>query len=43
MLLKQARDEDFTGNIYGRKVCRRCLEHAPEEAEAAEVSTSKER
>ncbi len=28
-LKKMARDEDFTGNIYGRKVCRRCLEHAP--------------
>ena len=29
ILKKMARDEDFTGNIYGRKVCRRCLEHAP--------------
>lgn len=29
VLIKMARDEDFTGNIYGRKVCRRCLEHAP--------------
>ena len=28
-LSKMARDEDYTGNIYGRKVCRRCLEHAP--------------
>ena len=28
-LKKMARDEDFTGNIYGRKVCRACLEHAP--------------
>lgn len=28
---KMARDEDFTGNIYGRKVCRRCLELAPQE------------
>ena len=30
-LKKMGRDEDFTGNIYGRKVCRRCLEHAPED------------
>ena len=30
-LKKMARDEDYTGNIYGRKVCRRCLEHAPQE------------
>lgn len=29
VLKKMARDEDFTGNIYGRRVCRRCLEHAP--------------
>lgn len=29
ILKKMARDEDFTGNIYGRKVCRRCLQHAP--------------
>ena len=28
-LNKLARDEDFTGNIYGRRVCRRCLDHAP--------------
>ena len=28
-LRKKARDEDFTGNIYGRKVCRRCLDMAP--------------
>ena len=28
-LIKKALDEDYTGNIYGRKVCRRCLEHAP--------------
>ena len=28
-LKKMARDEDFTGNIYGRKVCRMCLDHAP--------------
>ena len=33
-LQKMARDEDFTGNIYGRKVCRRCLEHAPDDAHA---------
>jgi predicted GIY-YIG superfamily endonuclease len=25
-LKKKARDEDFTGNIYGRRVCRRCLD-----------------
>ena len=31
VLKKDARDEDFTGNIYGRKVCRRCLEYAPAE------------
>lgn len=31
VLIKMARDEDFTGNIYGRKVCRACLEHAPKE------------
>ena len=30
VLKKMARDEDFTGNTYGRKVCRRCLEYAPE-------------
>ena len=30
-LRKMARDEDYTGNIYGRKVCRRCLERAPSE------------
>ena len=30
-LKKMARDEDFTGNIYGRQVCRRCLEHAPDD------------
>ena len=30
-LQKMARDEDYTGNIYERKVCRRCLEHAPQE------------
>ena len=29
LLKKMARDEDFTGNIYGRRVCRRCLENAP--------------
>ena len=29
-LKKMARDEDFTGNVYGRKVCRRCLAVAPE-------------
>ena len=29
VLKKMARDEDFTGNVYGRKVCRRCLEYAP--------------
>ena len=28
-LKKMARDEDFTGNVYGRRVCRACLEHAP--------------
>lgn len=28
-LKKMARDEDYTGNVYGREVCRRCLEHAP--------------
>ncbi len=33
-LKKMARDEDFTGNIYGRRVCRRCLEHAPEDEAA---------
>ncbi len=31
-LKKMARDEDYTGHIYGRKVCSRCLEHAPEES-----------
>jgi predicted GIY-YIG superfamily endonuclease len=30
-LRKMARDEDFTGNAYGRRVCRRCLELAPTE------------
>ena len=30
-LKKMARDEDLTGNVYGRKVCRRCIDHAPEE------------
>ena len=30
-LKKMAKDEDITGHIYGRKVCRRCLEHAPKE------------
>lgn len=34
LLKKMARDEDFTGNIYGRRVCRRCLECAPVEVEA---------
>ena len=34
-LQKMARDEDFTGNIYGRRVCRACLEHAP--ADQAEM------
>ena len=29
VLVKMARDEDFTGNIYGRRVCRSCLEYAP--------------
>lgn len=29
VLRKMARDEDLTGNVYGRKVCRPCLEHAP--------------
>ena len=29
VLKKMARDEDLTGNVYGRKVCRRCLEYAP--------------
>lgn len=33
-LKQMARDEDLTGKIYGRKVCRRCLAHAPEEREA---------
>ncbi len=28
-LKKMASDEDFTGNIYGRRVCRKCLEYAP--------------
>ena len=28
-LKKMAGDEDFTGNVYGRRVCRACLEHAP--------------
>ena len=31
VLKKMARDEDFTGNIYGRRVCRRCLDYAPSE------------
>lgn len=31
VLKKMARDEDFTGNVYGRRVCRRCLAHAPED------------
>ena len=30
VIKKKARDEDFTGNIYGRKVCRRCLAVAPD-------------
>ena len=30
VLQKMARDEAYTGNIYGRKVCRRCIDHAPE-------------
>lgn len=29
VLKKMARDEDYTGNIYGREVCRLCLEYAP--------------
>ncbi|MDE2939764.1 MAG: GIY-YIG nuclease family protein [Chloroflexota bacterium] len=29
VLKKMARDEAFTGNIYHRQVCRRCLVHAP--------------
>ena len=33
-LRKMARDEDFTGNTYGRRVCRRYLEHAPAEVSA---------
>ena len=33
-LKKMARDEDFTGNIYGREVCRRCLELEPTPMEA---------
>ena len=28
-LQKMARDEDFTGHIYHRRVCRACLDHAP--------------
>ncbi len=30
VIKKMARDEDFTGNIYGRKVCRRCVALAPD-------------
>ena len=26
-LKKMARDEDYTGNVYGRKVCRRCMDY----------------
>ena len=29
VLMKMARDEDSTDNLYGRRVCRACLEHAP--------------
>ena len=28
-LKKMARDEDYTGNVYGRKVCRRCMDYVP--------------
>ena len=35
-LKKMARDEDFTGHIYGRKVCRKCLEYAPSDAEVGQ-------
>ena len=30
VLKKMARDEDYTGNVYGRRVCRQCLSLAPQ-------------
>ena len=38
-LKKLARDEDFTGRIYDLKVCRRCLEHAPEDSDGEGVKS----
>ena len=30
LLQKMARDEAYTGNIYGREICQRCIDNAPE-------------